>query len=201
MRIAQVSPLMESVPPQLYGGTERVVSYLTEELVGLGHDVTLFASGDSSPRPARRRARPGAAAGPGAAATRSPHHMRMLERGAPPRPTSSTSCTSTSTTCTSRCSAACATPTVTTLHGRLDLPDLPPSTAPSRHAAGLDLRRPARADAAGANWARTVHHGLPPRPASASARSPAATWRSSAASRRRSAPTAPSRSPAAPACR
>src|SRR5881409_3173299 len=47
MRIAQVSPLYESVPPKLYGGTERVVSYLTEELVKQGHDVTLFASGDS----------------------------------------------------------------------------------------------------------------------------------------------------------
>lgn len=47
MRIAQISPLIESVPPKLYGGTERVVSYLTEELVSLGHDVTLFASGDS----------------------------------------------------------------------------------------------------------------------------------------------------------
>src|ERR1043165_5940429 len=47
MRIAQVSPLHESVPPKLYGGTERVVSYLTEELVRRGHDVTLFASGDS----------------------------------------------------------------------------------------------------------------------------------------------------------
>ena len=47
MKIAQVAPLYESVPPQLYGGTERVVSYLTEELVRQGHDVTLFASGDS----------------------------------------------------------------------------------------------------------------------------------------------------------
>ncbi|HEY3122355.1 MAG TPA: glycosyltransferase, partial [Vicinamibacteria bacterium] len=47
MRIAQVAPLFESVPPKLYGGTERVVSYLTEELVRQGHDVTLFASGDS----------------------------------------------------------------------------------------------------------------------------------------------------------
>src|SRR6516165_12528556 len=47
MRIAQVAPLYESVPPKLYGGTERVVSYLTEELVRLGHEVTLFASGDS----------------------------------------------------------------------------------------------------------------------------------------------------------
>ena len=47
MRIAQVAPLYESVPPKLYGGTERIVSYLTEELVKQGHEVTLFASGDS----------------------------------------------------------------------------------------------------------------------------------------------------------
>jgi glycosyltransferase involved in cell wall biosynthesis len=47
MKIAQVAPLWESVPPKLYGGTERIVSYLTEELVGMGHEVTLFASGDS----------------------------------------------------------------------------------------------------------------------------------------------------------
>src|SRR6201996_1329616 len=47
MRIAQIAPLTESVPPRTYGGTERVVSFLTEELVALGHEVTLFASGDS----------------------------------------------------------------------------------------------------------------------------------------------------------
>src|SRR5258708_13933834 len=47
MKIAQIAPLAESVPPKLYGGTERVVSYLAEELMRLGHDVTLFASGDS----------------------------------------------------------------------------------------------------------------------------------------------------------
>ena len=47
MRIAQIAPLHEAVPPKLYGGTERVVSFLTEELVALGHEVTLFASGDS----------------------------------------------------------------------------------------------------------------------------------------------------------
>ena len=47
MRIAQIAPLTESVPPRTYGGTERVVSYLTEELMAMGHDVTLFASGDS----------------------------------------------------------------------------------------------------------------------------------------------------------
>jgi hypothetical protein len=50
MRIAQVAPLAESVPPKLYGGTERVVSWLTEELVDIGHEVTLFASGDSVTR-------------------------------------------------------------------------------------------------------------------------------------------------------
>src|SRR5436190_23860567 len=47
MKIAQIAPLMESVPPRLYGGSERIVSYLTDELVRLGHEVTLFASGDS----------------------------------------------------------------------------------------------------------------------------------------------------------
>ena len=47
MKIAQVSPLMEAVPPRLYGGTERIVAYLSDELTALGHDVTLFASGDS----------------------------------------------------------------------------------------------------------------------------------------------------------
>jgi hypothetical protein len=47
MKIAQISPLMEAVPPKLYGGTERIVNFLTDQLVELGHDVTLFASGDS----------------------------------------------------------------------------------------------------------------------------------------------------------
>ena len=50
MRIAQVAPLAESVPPRLYGGTERVIAWLIEELIALGHDVTLFASGDSKTR-------------------------------------------------------------------------------------------------------------------------------------------------------
>src|SRR4030095_5039523 len=55
MRVAQVAPLYESVPPKYYGGTERVVSYLTEELVRQGHDVTLFASGDSETKRGRYR--------------------------------------------------------------------------------------------------------------------------------------------------
>src|SRR5712691_10416182 len=79
MRIAQVAPLYESVPPKLYGGTERVVSYLTEELVRLGHDVTLFASGDSETNaslvPACNRA---LWRDPNCRETL-PHHVRMME--------------------------------------------------------------------------------------------------------------------------
>ncbi len=61
MRIAQVAPLFESVPPKLYGGTERVVSYLTEELVRQGHEVTLFASGDSETSAQAGRGQPASA--------------------------------------------------------------------------------------------------------------------------------------------
>ena len=80
MKIAQIAPLAESVPPRLYGGTERVVSYLTDELVRLGHDVTLFASADSqtsarlvacAPRALRLDTRVHDAL---------PHHLLMLER-------------------------------------------------------------------------------------------------------------------------
>ena len=46
MRVAQIAPLTEAIPPELYGGTERVISWLTDELVALGHEVVLFASGD-----------------------------------------------------------------------------------------------------------------------------------------------------------
>ena len=58
MKIAQIAPLIESVPPRFYGGTERIVSYLTEELVRQGHDVTLFASGESYRARSSRAAKP-----------------------------------------------------------------------------------------------------------------------------------------------
>src|SRR4029453_19267712 len=78
LRIAQVAPLFESVPPQKYGGTERIVSYLTEELVSRGHDVTLFASGDS--QTGARLAAPCARALRIASCIDSlPHHYVMLE--------------------------------------------------------------------------------------------------------------------------
>ena len=148
MKIAQIAPLIESVPPKLYGGTERVVSYLTEELVRQGHDVTLFASGDSA-HPAElvplRRQR--AAAQSERSRTRCPITSLMLERCAD-APTSSTCCTSTSTCCTSRWCADFGVRSVTTLHGRLDLPDLQPFyRGVRRDAAGVDLPRPAPAAA------------------------------------------------------
>ena len=106
MRIAQVAPLTEAIPPKLYGGTERVVHWLTEELVALGHDVTLFASGDSctsakleavlAARAASRRLDP--------RSERAAHGDAGA--GAAPAPMSSTFCTFISTIIRSRCSRA-----------------------------------------------------------------------------------------------
>ena len=80
MRIAQVAPLYESVPPRFYGGTERVVAWLTERLVSMGHDVTLFASGDSI---TKARLVPGCKAAlrlDGACLDPIPHHALMVEK-------------------------------------------------------------------------------------------------------------------------
>ncbi len=78
MRIAQIAPLHEAVPPMLYGGTERVVSFPTEELVALGHDVTLFASGDSCIRATLVPAWPRALRlDPGVRDTTAPHMLLM----------------------------------------------------------------------------------------------------------------------------
>src|SRR3954470_17828980 len=79
MKIAQIAPLMESVPPQLYGGTERIVSYLTDELVELGHEVTLFASGESVTSARLEAAWPGALRLTGCSDPLLPHLM-MLKR-------------------------------------------------------------------------------------------------------------------------
>lgn len=79
MRIAQVAPLNERVPPRLYGGTERIVSYLTEELVRLGHDVTLFASGDSETSARLVAACPRALWRDAEVRETLPHHVRLME--------------------------------------------------------------------------------------------------------------------------
>jgi glycosyltransferase involved in cell wall biosynthesis len=80
MRIAQIAPLFESVPPRLYGGTERVVSYLTEELAKQGHQVTLFASGDSITSAQLVACTPRALRLDPSVRDAIPHHMIMLDK-------------------------------------------------------------------------------------------------------------------------
>jgi glycosyltransferase involved in cell wall biosynthesis len=160
VKIAQVAPLFERVPPKYYGGTERVVSYLTEELVRQGHDVTLFASADSitagrlvSPCQKALRLDP-SCVDPLA------HQILMLEmvfreaesfdivhfhtdylhfplaRRFPIRQ-------------------------VTTLHGRLDLPDLAPLYREFSDMPVVSISDAQRKPLSSANWQATVHHGLP----------------------------------------
>jgi len=158
MRIAQVSPLYESVPPKLYGGTERVVHWLTEELVRRGHDVTLFASGDSrtSARlvaPCEQALRLINCADPLA------YHILMLGMVFAERfdivhfhidymhfPLS-------------ECAGI---PHVTTLHGRLDMPELVPVYRHFRNMPIISISDAQREPLAWAGWQRTIHHGVPP---------------------------------------
>jgi len=160
MRIAQIAPLAEAVPPKFYGGTERVVSYLTEELVALGHDVTLFASGDSVTRAELDAVWPQALRlDPTIRDSLAPLAM-LLERVRQRAdefdvlhfhldywPAS--------------LFARHHIPYVTTLHGRLDLPELRPVYAelPPMNVVSISesQRRPLRE----ANYVGTVLHGLP----------------------------------------
>ncbi len=103
MHIAQIAPLTEAIPPKLYGGTERVVSWLTEELIALGHDVTLFASGNSVTSARLEAMWPRALRLDGSVRDPNALHMMMLEqRLSSARPTS-TSCIAISTIIRSRC--------------------------------------------------------------------------------------------------
>lgn len=160
MRIAQIAPLDESVPPRLYGGTERVVSYLTEELVRQGHQVTLFASGDSSTRADLVSCCDTALRINPAVSDPLPHNIIQLEQ------------------VRSRADdfdvlhfhgnilyfpliRAIRQKTITTLHGRLDLPDLI-----AFHLAFPEVPRVSISDAQrqpipAVNWVATVPHGLP----------------------------------------
>ncbi|SKA24952.1 glycosyltransferase family 4 protein [Consotaella salsifontis] len=160
MKIAQIAPLAESCPPRLYGGTERIVSYLTEELVHQGHEVTLFASGDSL---TSAELVPGCQTAlrltPSVRDT-IPYHMMMLDevrrradefdvlhfhidllqfplfRDIAHR-------------------------TVTTLHGRLDLPDLKPFYSVFNDLPLVSISDDQRRPMPPVNWAGTVYHGLP----------------------------------------
>jgi glycosyltransferase involved in cell wall biosynthesis len=160
MRIAQVAPLYESVPPKLYGGTERVVSWLTEELVSQGHEVTLFASGDSLTTARLVPVCPESLRLNSGCVDQLAHHIFMLERVLRDKdefdlihfhidylhfPLSRSHAIS----------------QVTTLHGRLDIPDLAPLYREFSEMPVISISDSQRGPLPWANWQGTVHHGLP----------------------------------------
>lgn len=160
MKIAQIAPLMESVPPRLYGGSERIVSYVTDELVRQGHDVTLFASGDSVSSANLVRCVPIALRLDANVKDPIPYYMLMLDRVREMadefdilhfhidqfhfplfRPIAQR--------------------TVTTLHGRQDLHDLKPLYVGFSDMPLVSISNSQRKPIANANFAATVYHGLP----------------------------------------
>jgi glycosyltransferase involved in cell wall biosynthesis len=162
MRIAQVAPLTEAVPPRLYGGTERVVHWLTEELVALGNDVTLFASGDSQTSAKLDATWPKALRLDGSVRDPNALHMVMLER------------------VRQKCDdeefdflhfhldyypfslfSRQPTPFLTTLHGRLDLPEHQPVFTTFSDIPVISISNAQRRPVPQANFIRTIHHGLP----------------------------------------
>ena len=160
MRIAQIAPLHEAVPPKLYGGTERVVSFLTEELVALGHDVTLFASGDSvttahldASWPRALRLDP---------AIRDPiaPHMLLMERVRQRMDDFDVLHFHMDYWPFSMFSRA-GKPYVTTMHGRLDLPELQPIFNTFTDVPVVSISDNQRRPLPQANFVRTVLHGLP----------------------------------------
>ena len=195
LRIAQIAPLAEAVPPRLYGGTERVVAHLTDALVELGHDVTLFASADA--RTSARLvadAQAGDPARSGTAQVGRRRASRDAARGAQARADEFDVLHFHIDLLHFPLFEELAARTLTTLHGRLDLADLPdvyrrwpqfPLVSISEH-----QRRPLPF----ANWLATVQHGMPPDAFRLLATRIRATSPSSAASRPRSAPIARSTS-------
>jgi len=160
MRIAQISPLTEAVPPKLYGGTERVISWLTEELVALGHDVTLFASGDSVTKAHLEPMWPRALRLDGSVRDPNALHMMMLEhvcRRAQDFDLLHFHLDYYPFSMMSRQDA----PLVTTLHGRLDLPEHQPVFSTFSSIPVVSISHSQRRPVPQANWVGTVHHGLP----------------------------------------
>ncbi len=160
MRIAQVAPLYESVPPKLYGGTERVVSYLTEELVRQGHQVTLFASGDSLTEaelvPVCEQS---LRLAPGCVDTLA-HHVMLVERVLDEKNNFDLIHLHIDYLHYPR-SRSADVATLTTLHGRLDIPDLVPLYRRFRDVAVVSISESQREPLPWLNWQATVYHGLP----------------------------------------
>jgi glycosyltransferase involved in cell wall biosynthesis len=160
MRIAQISPLTEAVPPKLYGGTERVISWLTEELVALGHDVTLFASGDSRTSAQLKAIWPRALRLDESIRDPIGLHLTMLEqvrRQADEFDLLHFHLDYYPFSLFSRQP----TPFVTTLHGRLDLPELQPVFSTFASVPVISISNSQRRPIPQANWIKTIYHGLP----------------------------------------
>ena len=160
MRIAQVAPLMESVPPKLYGGTERVVAYLTDALVRQGHDVTVFASGDSRTAGRLAGASPTALRLDLSCRDYLAPHILMLEKVM--QRTADFDVVHFHTAGFHLPLARrLPVPHVTTLHGRLDMPELQPLYREFRDVPVVSISNAQRSDLPDAGWAGTVLHGLP----------------------------------------
>jgi glycosyltransferase involved in cell wall biosynthesis len=160
MRIAQVAPLYESVPPRLYGGTERVVSYLTEELVALGHEVTLFATGDSRTGARLVSVYPEAlrlAAHPVDDVALSVLMLEEVARQADQFDLIHSHLEYLHLPILARASV----PVLTTPHGRLDQPHWPMLARSFPDAPLASISDSQRAPIPDARWVGTVHHGLP----------------------------------------
>lgn len=160
MRIAQISPLTEAVPPKLYGGTERVISWLTDELVNLGHDVTLFASGDSITPAKLAPMWPRALRLDGSVRDPNALHMMMIEqvyRRAAEFDVLHFHLDYYPFSLMSRQSV----PFVTTLHGRLDLPEHQPMFETFCEMPIISISNSQRRPIHKANWIDTIYHGLP----------------------------------------
>jgi len=160
MRIAQISPLFEAVPPKLYGGTERVVYSLTEELVAMGHDVTLFASGDSITSAKLAPMRDKALRLDPNVADWIAIYMRMMElirRRADEFDVLHFHTDYFPLSLFSRQD----TPFVTTLHGRLDIPEFKVIYETFPDAPFVSISDAQRRPIPGINWVRTIHHGMP----------------------------------------
>ncbi len=160
MRIAQISPLYESVPPRYYGGTERVVHYLTEELVAQGHEVTLYASGDSI---TNAKLVPGCEAAlrlnGNAVDALAPHFtmMEQIEKDAHKFDIIHSHIDYLFYPIIRRNSYHI----VTTLHGRLDIPELQPLYKEYFNVPVVSISDSQRKPLPQANWKSTVYHGLP----------------------------------------
>src|SRR6188508_2947116 len=162
MKIAQLSPLWESVPPQLYGGTERIVSYLTEELVRQGHDVTLFASGDSKTRAQLQTCCPRALRLHDAGLVNRDAPMILMQEQALGAASGEFDIIHSHLDFLSfPMSRRAHAPVVTTLHGRLDLPELQPIFNEYSEMPVVSISNAQRKPLPQANWAGTVYHGIP----------------------------------------